>query len=246
MRRSPFGLLAGVTLLAFLVLTNVAYAALVSLFGYDDVLREPVATVLARFSSGGPRLILAWTGFAWSALLFVLAAVLTARALADRHGQPVWIATAAGAASGLIQAVGLFRWVFVIPGLARGYAAPGATEADRAAIAQTYNALNQYGGVALGEHLGQVLLVAWSLGIIAACWRAGSLLKWTSLIGLVSIPLWILGQTELFATVVPGLPVIEVTPLAFMVWMVWLLALASALIVQRPAALSAEPPPRRP
>lgn len=236
MIRSSFGLAAGVALIAFLVLTNVAYAALVSMFGYDDVLREPVATVLARFSAGGPGLILAWTGFAWSALLFALAAAFTARALADRHGQLVAMVTAAGAASGLIQAAALFRWVFVVPTLAQAYEAPGASEADRAAIAQTYNALNQYGGVALGEHLGQVLLIVWSLGIIAACWRIGGLLKWTSLIGLASIPLWILGQTELFATVAPSLPVIEATPMAFMLWMVWLLGLAIALMVQRPAA----------
>jgi hypothetical protein len=95
--------------------------------------------------------------------------------------------------------------------------------------------VHQYGGVVLGEHLGQILLLAWSIGIIAACWRAGGALKWTSLIGLVTIPLWIVGQTELFATVIPDLPVIEATPFAFMLWMVWLLALAGALAFQRDA-----------
>jgi hypothetical protein len=236
MKRPPYGLFAGAALVGFLLLTNAAYVALVSLFGYDDILRQPVDVVLARFQAGGPALVWAWTGFAWSALVFIAAAVLTARALEEGHGQSVWIATAAGAASGLIQAAGLLRWVFVAPNLAAAY--PGAGEAERAAIAQTYNALNQYGGVALGEHLGQVLLVAWSLGIIAACWRAGGLLRWTSAIGLASMPLWIIGQTELFATVLPGLTVYEATPLAFMLWMAWLLALAIALMVQRPASQS--------
>ena len=118
MTRPSQGLLAGAALIAFLVLTNAAYAALVAMFGYDDVLREPVGTVLERFRAGGAPLVLAWTGFAWSALVFIVAAVLVARAFAERHGQLVWLATAAGAASGLVQAVGLFRWVFVIPGLA--------------------------------------------------------------------------------------------------------------------------------
>jgi hypothetical protein len=238
MTRNLSGLLAGGALIAFLVLANVAYGSLIAIFDYDDILREPVGTVLGRFSAGGGPLILAWAGFAWSALLFVLAAPLVGRAFAERHGQTVWIATAAGAASGLVQAIGLFRWVFVVPHLARDYAAPGASDADRAAIAHVYDTLNQYGGVALGEHLGQVLLVAWSLGIIAACWRAGGLLKWTSLLGLASVPMWIVGQTELYATVMPGLQVVEATPLAFMTWMVWVLALAISLIVQRPAATS--------
>ncbi|HEY8572490.1 DUF4386 domain-containing protein [Phenylobacterium sp.] len=237
MKKPGYGLLAGSALIAFLALTNAAYSALVTMFGYDDILRQPVGTVLERFQAGGPALILAWTGFAWSALVFVLAAVFTARAFAQRHGQLVWAATAAGAASGLIQAVGLFRWVFVVPTLASAY--PHAGEAERAAIDQTYNALNQYAGVALGEHLGQVLLILWSVGILAACWRTGGLLKWTSLIGMASVPLWILGQTELFATVLPSLPVLELTPFAFMLWMTWLLALAISLIVQRPAVPAA-------
>ncbi|MDO8381247.1 DUF4386 family protein [Phenylobacterium sp.] len=234
MTRFPDRLLAGLTLIGFLGMANVAYAYLVALFGYDDVLREPVGVVLSRFAAGGPALVLAWAGFAWSALIFVLAAALLGRALAREHGQSVWIATAAGAASGLIQAVGLLRWVFVVPSLAAGYGAPGASQADRVAVAQIYNALNQYGGVALGEHLGQMLLLAWSVGIIAACWRIGGALRWTSLLGLASLPLWILGQTELFATVAPDIRVFETTPLAFMIWMAWILALAVSLIVQRP------------
>lgn len=230
--RSPYGLLAGVSLVVFLILTNTAYAYLAANFNYDDILREPVGTILESFAAGGPALVLAWAAFAWSALVFVLSACFIGNAFAERHGQMVWIATAAGAASGIVQAVGLFRWVFVVPSLASAYTAAGAGSAERAAITQTFNAIHQYGGVALGEHLGQILLVAWSIGIIAACWRTGGALKWTSLIGMATIPLWIMGQTELFATVIPGMTVIEATPVAFMLWMVWLLALAGALAFQ--------------
>src|SRR6185436_10464823 len=112
MAESRYGVLAALSLVAFLLLTNVAYAYLVANFGYDDILREPVATILQTFARGGPGLVLAWAVFAWSALLFVLAACLVAMALSARHGQFVWMATAAGAASGIVQAVGLLRWVF--------------------------------------------------------------------------------------------------------------------------------------
>lgn len=241
MTGSRYGLLAGLALIVFLIVTNVAYAYLAANFGYDDILREPVPTILERFAAGGPALILAWAAFAWSALLFVLAACFVAHALAKRHGQFVWMATAAGAASGIVQAAELFRWVFVVPSLASAYGAAESGPAERAAVIQTFNALNQYGGVALGEHLGQILLVAWTIGIAAACWRAGGALKWTSLIGMATVPLWILGQTELFATVIPQTPVIEVTPIAFMLWMVWLLVLAGALAFQRESRRSVSP-----
>lgn len=233
MKTSPYGRLAAVALIAFLVLANVSYTYLVARFGYDDVLREPVQTVLSRFAAGGSGLVLAWAGFALSALVFVAAAPLVALALQTRHGQSVWIVTAAGMASGLLQAVGLFRWVFVIPILARDY--PAADTAHRAAIEVAYGVLNQYGGVTLGEHMGQILLVVWSAGVIAACWRAGGILKWTGLIGGVSLPLWGLAQSELYATVIPQTPVIEAAPLAFMIWMVWILALSLGLAVQKPA-----------
>ena len=233
MAESRYGVLAGLSLVAFLVLANVAYAYLVVNFGYDDILRESVATILQTFALGGPGLVLAWAAFAWSALVFVLAACLVGMALSARHGQFAWMATAAGAASGIVQAVGLFRWVFVVPSLATAYGAADAGSAEQAAVVQTFNALNQYGGVAVGEHLGQILLVAWTVGVAAACWRTGGALKWTSLIGMATVPLWIAGQTELFATVIPQTPLIEVTPIAFMLWMAWLLALASALAFQR-------------
>lgn len=240
MKPNRYGAAAAFALIVFLLVSNIAYVGLINLFGYDDVLREPVDVVLARFQAGGPALILAWAGFAWSALIFIAAAVLVAKALKVEHGQTVWIATVAGAASGLVQAVGLLRWVFVVPPLAAAYAAPASTAADRAAIAQIYNALNQYGGVALGEHLGQLLLVAWSAGVLAACWRAGGLLRWTCIPGLACLPLWLIGQTELFATVVPATPVIEVTPMAFMIWMVWLLTLAIALAAPRPRGATSQ------
>jgi len=228
---------AALALIGFLVLANVSYSYLVASFGYDDVLREPVQTVLSRFAAGGSGLVLAWAGFALSALVFVAAAPLVALALQGRHNQLVWIATAAGMASGLLQAVGLFRWVFVIPVLARDY--PAADPAHRAAIEVAYTVLNQYGGVTLGEHMGQILLVVWSAGVIAACWRAGGILKWNSLIGTASLPLWALAQTELYATVIAQTPVVEAAPIAFMLWMVWILALGVGLAIQKPAIADA-------
>lgn len=226
-----YGVLAALAIGAFLIVANIAYVYLTATFGYDDILREPVPVVLDRFASGGSALILAWTAFAWSALIFVLAACLIGRALAREHGQIVWMATLAGAASGIVQAAGLLRWVFVVPTLAT--ANFGALPNQQGAIVETFSALNQYGGVAIGEHLGQVLLVAWTVCIIAACQRAGGLLAKSSFIGMLSVPLWIIGQTELFGTVMPTLPVVEATPFAFIIWMLWLLALAAALVLQR-------------
>jgi hypothetical protein len=230
MMRLGSGVLAAFAIGAFLIVANISYLYLVANFGYDDVLRQPAALILESFAAGGAELIAAWTAFAWSALIFVLAACLIGKALAQRHGQIVWMATIAGAASGIVQAAGLLRWVFVVPSLATAY--PSAHPVQQLVLAENFTAVNQYGGVALGEHLGQMLMVAWTIGVVAACWRAGGLLRWSSFIGMLTVPLWLIGQSELFATVIPALPSIEATPFAFMLWMLWLLALGGAIAFQ--------------
>ena len=58
-------------LLLFLSAATLPYLWLVAHFGYDDILREPTADILQKFHAGGSSLVVAWLGFALSALLFV-------------------------------------------------------------------------------------------------------------------------------------------------------------------------------
>jgi hypothetical protein len=51
-------------------------------------------------------------------------------------------------------------------------------------------------------------------------------------VGLLTSPFWLLGQTELIHGVVPGVPAIEVIPLAVMGWEAWLAALAVTMGIQ--------------
>ncbi len=50
-------------------------------------------------------------------------------------------------------------------------------------------------------------------------------MPWLSGLGLLTAPLLplLLGQSELLATVIPNLPVIESTPIGFILWEIWLL-----------------------
>ena len=64
-----------------------------------------------------------------------------------------------GVLCGVLQSIALMRWVFVIPILANLYVDPTANEATRAAAVVAYQVVHQYGGVAIGEQMGQTLLV---------------------------------------------------------------------------------------
>lgn len=189
--RSP---LLGASAIAMAIGFNLPYANLVAIYDYPDILRRPAAEALARFAEGGAALILTWHAFAWAALLLVPLSIGLALTAANRAtSERLAIAAAiTGALSGVAQAMGLWRWVFVIPGLARRHA-----EGDGAAKATAegaFDILNGWGGIAIGEHLGQWLLVFFVLALSAIQWRQGRRLSGGA--GLVTAVLIGIGTTE--------------------------------------------------
>jgi hypothetical protein len=223
------GVRLALAIVLFLVAVNVPYAWLVANFGYDDILREPAARILETYSSGGPALVLAWLAFSVGALLFVPVALEFRRLLA---GQGVDDGGAAilGVGSAIAQATGLLRWVLVVPSLAAEYVQPEAGDAVRAAIVVTFDVVHRFGGMVIGELLGQLLLAAWTALTVRALWKAAQLPKWLLASGAATVPLWLLGLTELLHDVLPSLPSIEVTPAAFMLWEAWLAAVAVTML----------------
>jgi Domain of unknown function (DUF4386) len=231
MNRKQLIRVTGALFIALVVLLNIPYMLLIQTFEYDDILREPTAYVLTQFHAGGTRLILTWWMFGLAALLFIPACTLLHQVLRRDDTPYLMTATLMGTLSGILQAVGLMRWVFVVPVLAKLYTDPAASPMQREAIAVAYQVVHQYGGVVIGEHLGQLLMIGWTLGIAIALLRSPLCKRWVSGLGLVTVPLMLLGQSELLATVIPGLPVLEVTPIGFMLWEIWLLVVGISLII---------------
>ncbi len=149
LRTTPESRTLGLATIALGIGFNLPHAWLAANFDYPAVLREPAADVLASFANGGPSLVLAWYAFTLSALaLTALAPALavTPARLATAPATSIGAAIA-GALAGLAQAVGLARWVFAVPELAK---TPDISS-------QAFTLLNHWGGVAIGEHLGQLL-----------------------------------------------------------------------------------------
>lgn len=229
-RRALIG--AGAALAAVAVLANIPYGALIALFDYDDVLRRPAGEVLELFHAGGTPLVMAWWTFGLSAIGFAVAVMLLGEALKDGKAKLATGFTLFGVLSGVFQAAALLRWTFAIPSIATTYVQAAEGSAERAAAISSYEALNTFAGVGMGEHLGQVLLMVWTLGAGLALMRMGGAMKWIGAAGLVTLPLWVVGQTELLSLSMPELPVIEVLPYAFMGWELWLLVVGVALIMR--------------
>ncbi|MDX2216777.1 MAG: DUF4386 domain-containing protein [Oculatellaceae cyanobacterium bins.114] len=244
MSRLQLARTTGILFILLVVLSNIPYTLLIQTFGYDDILREPVDVVLTQFHAGGTRLILTWFAFGLAALLFIPASLLLHQVLhghMHRHHSPyLAIATFMGALSGVLQAIGLMRWVFVVPVLANLYTAPNASATTREAVSVIYQAVHQYGGVVIGEHLGQTFLIGWTVGVGLAMRSSLIFKSWVVALGLFTAPLLLLGQSELLATVIPGMPVLETTPVGFILWEIWLLVLGVSLLRVHPKRLMLE------
>ena len=98
----------------------IPYIILTITFNYPDILRQESGTVLTKFHENGSPLIYTWFAFALLGLPLLAAYSLIGKKLEQRMPQLKWVTTI-GIVSGLVQIIGLLRWVFVVPVLATEY-----------------------------------------------------------------------------------------------------------------------------
>jgi hypothetical protein len=219
-----------------LVLLPVAYNLLFTLLGrsfdYPAILRQPTSQILGRFSAGGSRLVLLWWGFAMSAVLLAPTVVLLSATLADARPVVLALATATGLLAALVQFLGLVRWPFAVPYLARTATDPAASPATKAAIEVTFQTLNRYLGVAVGEHLGYLFTGVWTALAGVALIQSDVLHPLFGSLGLILASLFVLGSFEFVGPFEPdGWKLAgRLVPLAYIGWSLWLLALGIGLL----------------
>jgi hypothetical protein len=225
--------LTGLLLLVLPVAYNLFFTLLARGFDYPVILRQPTDQVLARFAAGGSRLVLTWWGFAMSAVLLAPAVVLVSATLADANPTVLALATAIGLLAALVQFLGLVRWPFAVPHLARLAADPTTTPATRDAVEVTFETLNRYLGVAVGEHLGYLFTGGWTALAGVALIQSDLLHPLFGIAGLVLAPLFVLGSLEFVGPFEPRGWKLAGTliPFAYIGWSIWLLALGVGLLV---------------
>jgi hypothetical protein len=215
-------LATGILLIALPIAFNLAFAALAVGFGYPDILRKPTSEVLARFRAGGPRLLMLWWAFAFSAIVFAPVAVLLSGELRGADAALLQVTTVTGVLAALVQFLGLVRWPFLVPYLARE--AEHASPARAEAIEIVFQSFNRYLGVAVGEHLGYLFTGAWSALVGAAILQAAALPWWLGVAGIVigvvlaACSLEFVGPFERAGWKLAG----AVTPVAYIAWSAWL------------------------
>lgn len=223
----------GLVLLVLPVLYNGLYTLLARTFDYPDILRQPTGEILSRFHAGGSRLVLIWWAFAMSAVLLAPGVVLLSATLADANSTILSLATAIGLLAALVQFLGLIRWSFAIPHLARVVTDPTTNATTKEASDVIFQTLNRYLGVAVGEHLGYMFTGLWTALAGVALIQSDVLHPLFGVVGLILAPLFLLGSLEFVGPFeLAGWKFAgTLVPFAYIGWSVWLLALGIGLLI---------------
>jgi hypothetical protein len=230
---------AGVLLIALPIVYNALFAELGRTFDYPNILRRPPREVLARFTAGGNRLVLTWWAFSMSALLLLPAVVLLSHVLADANETVVSLAVTVGVLAAVVQLIGLIRWSFAVPHLARLAADPDSSPGTLAAVDVTFETLNRLLGVAIGEHLGYLLTGLWTALTGVALIQSDVLHPAFGMAALALAPLFVLGSAEFVGPFEPrgwklaGIAV----PIVYVAWSLWMLAVGVGFLVTSGSAI---------
>lgn len=225
---------AALLLIVVPIAFNLAFLDLGRTFDYPGILRREPAEILDRFADGGSGLLLRWQALLLSALAMLPLVALLA-IVVDAPVALTTVTIVIGSAAALVQAIGLARWPFAVPELARRYrAAAGAgDEAERRSIEVTFVTLHRLLGVGVGEHLGYLLTGAWTLLAGASILASTVLPGWLGVIGLPIGTAMLLGALEFVGSherhgwALAG----AIVPIAYIAWSLWLVAVGVVLLL---------------
>jgi hypothetical protein len=225
---------AAALLIAVPIAFNAAFLELGRAFDYPSILRREPDEILRRFAAGGPGLLLRWQALLVSAVAMLPLVALLAAVLAAPAALTV-VSIVIGAAAALVQAVGLVRWPFAVPELARRYVAAEGPDAAviRRSIEIAFATLHRLLGVGVGEHLGYLLTGLWTLLVAASILSTAVLPGWLGIIGLPIGVALLIGTLEFVGpNEKEGWPLAgTIVPIAYIAWSLWLVALGVFLLL---------------
>jgi Domain of unknown function (DUF4386) len=227
--------IAAALLIVVPIAFNLAFFELGRAFDYPNILRKEPDEILRRFVAGGSGLILRWEALLISALAMLPLAALVAVVLGAPPALSA-LSIVVGAGAALVQALGLVRWPFAVPELARRYVgAPDGPDGDatRQTVEVVFATLHRLLGVGIGEHLGYLLTGLWTLLVAASVLSTTVLPAWLGIVGLpIGIALLIgtlefVGPNERDGWALAG----TIVPIAYIAWSLWLILLGVFLLI---------------
>ncbi|MBO9590968.1 DUF4386 domain-containing protein [Devosia sp.] len=206
----------GLAMIAVPLMFMAAFTALQMTFDYPGILRQPANEILAGFSAGGTGLLALWYVFMLSALAFIPVGVLSGLWLWERNRAAAAFAATFGILAGLVQGLGLLRWVILVPSLAQSSADPAVTQA-------VFDAFHLYAGAGIGEHFGYLFTALWTISVAAALWHSHRLVAGIGMVLALGV---LAGMAEPFGFALAGI----INAAAYTLWAVWLVVLGIIIL----------------
>lgn len=217
-RRVPFA--AGLLLLQFATMWG-AFFVLAPSIDWPGSLGAPPAVILPLILEQSTAVFAGYLSYLVHALALIPLAIALRAALRVEGAMGTAI-VAFGVLAGFAKALGIARWLILMPGLAAAYVDPAASAATRDAVAVVYEAFNAYAG-GVGELVGVGLLAGiWTILISAALIRQGA-----TIVGYAGLGAAVLLLSTLLSVVGIESPVM--LTLSGILWQFWTLALAVLL-----------------
>ncbi len=208
----------GALLIADALLSFAPVAILGAAIGWPASLGKPAAEQLTAIHANAGMVALGYGVYLLYSILVAPVMIGLAAKVFGGLQRPVAATVAAfGALSALARAIGILRWLTVMPALATAHAA--ADPATRGQIELVFTAVTRYGG-GIGEVLGVALFMALALGTLCvAALSSGGMPRWLAGLGLASTVL-------LVGLLLPAFGAVDVVPVAAAVSVlsVWMLA----------------------
>ncbi len=218
----------GLILIVVPIVFNVIFLMLQKSFEYPDILRKPTEHIMSRFIAGGRRLVVLWYVFALTSVLFIPLAILLPQVLTPGDALFVSAMTTLGVLAGIVQFLGLIRWSFLVPYLAKTYSAPDSAAATRESVAVVFQAFHRYAGVAIGEHLGYLFTGAWTALVSLAMMRLSPFGAWLGWLGFVPAIGIVVGMLEVGGFKPAG----AINAISYILWSLWLIGLGAILFLR--------------
>jgi hypothetical protein len=225
---------AGLLLVAVPLIFTAGFTGLQMTFEYPDILRHPAGEVLTRFAAAGADLHLYWYAMMFAALLMIGAAIALGLHFWRRNSLLAALSVGAGSFAGLLQALGLLRWIMLVPGLAAMYVTPGASATDQAMAVALFDAANRYLGMGVGEHLGYFFTAIWTVLVSALVLGTNRIIAIAGFVIAVGVGV---GMLEPFGLPLTG----AINAVSYSLWAAWTLVLGIIVLRSGPVNFAGEP-----
>ncbi|MDB5527056.1 MAG: hypothetical protein JWR51_159 [Devosia sp.] len=222
---------AGGLLVAVPLLFTAGFTGLQMTFEYPDILRHPAGEVLTRFAAAGADLHLYWYAMMFASLLMIGAVIATGLRFWEQNNLLSALSIGAGVLAGLVQALGLLRWVMLVPSLAAMYVAPDATETSKSMAIALFDATNHYLGMGVGEHLGYFFTAIWTVLLATLILKTSRILAVAGVVIALGVAS---GMLEPFGVPLTGL----INSISYTLWALWTLVLGIVLLRAKAQALT--------